>query len=645
MDGISFAQGGRNANCLKLACRLLNKFPEGEARENYLALTAECDLPDSEKDTVWTHAVNSMIGRGLAYRTPPDHTAVYTDVETPVANKRRGQTLSDYDDLRDRFLEYYAKQGLKQSITSVKQDMERFRDGGGSVSIEVLTQIPALCEQWAATYIPDTVKESLGNLCPKGKTVSEIMEALATYIKSTPEPIMYLEATGEWKQFKISQAKWVTISPSQASDVLLFAVGEMRERILRSGVTDQILQKALQKTADNSLLRLAQNNLSVRYEEIQENEPYILATPTGKIDLRKGMVTIPTQPSDYILGTTQCSLPSRPIKNGLWEHTLHAIIPDPKEYEWVRMVIGSQLTGKLKRDGMYFWWGGGANGKSTIFDTLAYVLGDYAATLDPEVLGRGLNKRDYDYGRARLMGKRIMLCGEAGPDMVLDPSQVKRVTSAHDKISASLKYHNTFEFLNTATIDFVCNDLPSMMNVRDYGLTRRILGVFHFTQKFEGKNRDDDLNRRLKEECGEEVLYWAVQAAVDYVRNGEQIPPMTQTLEQNIEDYKQEQSYFAHFIEDCFEPSSIYGVTADAVLYMYGIWAKALARHGERMNLVAIGKQMSAEGHPSKRVKIGGHLTRVYEGLQLNKSSFVWKLMANKDFRNGEVPFDNVCLH
>ena len=640
LSGLSFNHGERNINALKLACRLLNKYPEGEAKENYLALLSQvCDLPEREIETVWKHAVDSMIGRGLAYRTPREHDDVYREEQKIEANPKRGESLSDIQVLCERFMELYFQFGLKSALKTLTDDLVKLREEGGRVPQQTINRLPALAEQWSDAYIPKQIQEALGRLNPTGKTVSELAHSLCEYIKHSRTPVMFLNETGEWKLFSIEQAKWRTCSPAEVVGEMLKGIREMRKRMAESGGTDQKLSSALKKTADSSsLIHLAQPSLTVQYADIQNSTDYLLATPQGIIDFRANYGVRPTQPSDYVLRTTKASLPTRRTENGLWERTLHQIIPDQKEYEWFRMVIGSQL----KRDGMYFWYGDGANGKSTIFDTLAYVLGDYAGTIAPEVLGRRLSNREYEYGRAKLMDKRFVLCQEAGPDMMLDPSQMKQVATAHDIVSGSLKYRNTFDFLPTHTLNFIANQLPAIYNTKDKAVRRRILGVYKFKQSF-ANHPDPDLNHRLIEECADEVLQWAVNATLDYVHNGEKIPYLP-IVHEEADQYIEEQNYFAKFLEDCFTPNTLYATPASAVDYIYQVWAKNIGHHAEHLSMIAIGKAMHEEGYDSTRTRIDGKQLRVYEGLKLDESSLAWKIITEKEFRGNE-PFRSYMIH
>ena len=644
MEGLSFQEGSRNNDCLRLADRLLNRYDEAMAKEMYDALTTPCTLDDSEKETVWKHAVNGMLGQGLVYKRPVTIDNIYSDIQMPAENTNH-KDITDPEFVQAKYMEYYGKFGAKLATGMLIKEYTDAKEAGVAIPKEFIASLSAMCQQWGEEIIVPQVKESLGNLCPTGKTTGEVQQAIANYISQLEEPICYLVETGQWKKYSKEKSKWVDTTQAEVTRAILLAIEEMRSRITASGRTDRDLSNAIKKLANTP--KLADNMkslLSISYAEVQAHKAYIVATPSGLIDLKAPkLTTIPTKPSDYVFETTRVSLPKVRKEPNKWEQTLKEIIPEEDRRDFFRMAIGSQMTGRLVRDGLFFWVGGGANGKSTLFDTIFYTLGDYAGTLDPEILGTGLRKTEYDYGRARIMGKRVVLAQEAGLTMRINGAQVKRVCSAHDKISASLKYHNSFEFDNTATVNYIANELPSLGNTTDYGLMRRILGVFYFTQRFEGDRANPHLTEELEANWASECLEWLCECAMEYIRRGEKLPALESNIK-NIKDYSEEQDSFATFLEECFVKSTDTGITPSSAIYLYNAWCKSASGIFPNLNQVSMGKQMKAHGYQSRVVSHEGKAVRVYPYLDFNTDSVAWKIMEARDFRGDGVPFSALKL-
>ena len=644
MEGITFEEGRRNNDCIKLACRLLNRYDEATAKGMYDALTLPCTLDGSEKETVWQHAVNGMIGQGLVYRRPQNYSSIYDDISLPAKNEELNQNIFDPLFVQQKYMEYYGKFGPKLALGMLIKEYTDAKEAGVAVPKEFIRSLSSRTLQWGEEIIVVEIAEALGNLKPTGKTVGEVAKAIANYISELPEPICFLTETGQWKKYSQEKSKWTDTTASVVTQAVLDAIGEMRARIASTGRTDRNLSMALKKLANSSKLAdIVKPLLSISYKDVQAHKEYMVATPSGLIDLRADtLVTVPTKPSDYVFETTLVSLPSSLRQPNKWEETVRQVIPEDDKRDFFRMAIGSQMTGHLVRDGLFFWVGSGANGKSTLFDTISYVLGDYAGTLDPEILGTGLRKNEYDYGRASVMGKRFVIAQEAGPNMHLNPSQVKRLCSAHDTISASLKYRNAFEFQPSHTINFIANQLPNLGNTTDYGLMRRILGVFYFTQRFDGDKADPNLTHELQTEWGSECLQWLCECAMEYIKRGEKLPVLGSN-EENIEKYGREQDSFKSFIDECFTFSPNRGVLPSSAIYLYNSWCKTSSGIFPNLNQVSLGKQMKAHGFTSRVVRANGRSVRVYPGLDFNKDSVAWKIMEAKDFK-GEVPFNSVEL-
>lgn len=70
----------------------------------------------------------------------------------------------------------------------------------------------------------------------------------------------------------------------------------------------------------------------------------------------------------------------------IWSNFIERVLPDAEVREYVQKAVGQALTGAMETRSLYINHGLGANGKSTFFDTILTALGDYAGTIDIEVL-------------------------------------------------------------------------------------------------------------------------------------------------------------------------------------------------------------------------------------------------------------------
>lgn len=65
---------------------------------------------------------------------------------------------------------------------------------------------------------------------------------------------------------------------------------------------------------------------------------------------------------------------------------------DRELVEYLQQVAGMAAVGRVYTEALLIAYGAGGNGKSTFFNTLAHVLGDYAGALSADVLTSSANK-------------------------------------------------------------------------------------------------------------------------------------------------------------------------------------------------------------------------------------------------------------
>ena len=70
----------------------------------------------------------------------------------------------------------------------------------------------------------------------------------------------------------------------------------------------------------------------------------------------------------------------------LWESFVGEVLPDPDVREFAQTLVGYALTGDTTAQIFPIAFGAGQNGKTTFFQTLRDLLGDYAGEVSPDVL-------------------------------------------------------------------------------------------------------------------------------------------------------------------------------------------------------------------------------------------------------------------
>jgi P4 family phage/plasmid primase-like protien len=296
-----------------------------------------------------------------------------------------------------------------------------------------------------------------------------------------------------------------------------------------------------------SALQAAKPMLS-REVRVLDNNPNLLNTPSGTYDLTKGIDSLREHSaSDYITKITECL--SSDIGKEIWEDTLNLIFcNDEKLIEYVQLIIGMTAFGKVYQEHLIVAVGSGANGKSTIFNTIARVLGSYSGKISAEILTVGC-KRNVKPEMAELKGKRLIIASETEEGMRLNTSVVKQLCST-DEIEAEKKYKDPFHYEPSHTIILYTNHLPKV-GANDDGIWRRLI-VIPFNAKIEGSSDIKNYTDYLVKNAGGYVLNWIIEGAkkaydLDFKFE------LPKCVSEAIREYRETNDWFSVFISECCE--------------------------------------------------------------------------------------------
>lgn len=209
--------------------------------------------------------------------------------------------------------------------------------------------------------------------------------------------------------------------------------------------------------------------IGIDVNDLDKNE-FLINTPYATYDLRKGLTgEQPHNPEDLITKITTCAPGSG--DGQLWLDALELFFCGDNELiEYVQLVVGMAAIGKVYQEHMIIAYGGGANGKSTFWNTIFRVLGDYAGKLSAEALTMNC-KRNIKPEMAELKGRRLIISSEMEEGMRLNTATVKQLCST-DEIQAEKKYKAPFHFVPSHTLVLYTNHLPKV-GANDDGIWRR----------------------------------------------------------------------------------------------------------------------------------------------------------------------------
>ena len=243
---------------------------------------------------------------------------------------------------------------------------------------------------------------------------------------------------------------------------------------------------------------------------------FLLNTPIGTYDLTKGINGLREhRAEDYITKITSVA-PSDEGKKEWLESLNYTFQGNAELIDYVQQIAGLCAVGNVYREELIISYGVGSNGKSTFWNSISSVLGNYSGNISADALTVGC-KRNVKPELAEAKGKRLLIAAELEEGMRLNTSTVKQLCST-DEIFAEKKYKDPFSFKPSHTLVLYTNHLPRV-GAMDDGIWRRMI-VIPFKAKIKGKKDIKNYSEYLVKNCGGYILKWIIEGAEKVIANG-----------------------------------------------------------------------------------------------------------------------------
>ena len=524
--------GTRNNTMSHFAGRVLKRFGlTDRALQIYHEHAQKCDPPleDDELETIWNSAVKFYTTKVM---TRPDYVPP-EQYEADFAGSLKPADYSDIGQARVLTGEYGEELIYTSATDYLRYDGTVWRE---DKQLAVAAAIEFLDLQLAdASDLVEVTREKLVSLGVDEGTVRSGGKALEKEISGDDMLMAYFAHMGALKYFAFV----------------------MKRRDMKYIASALNVSKALLNRDINDM----------------DPEPNLLNTPDGTFDLALGMDGVREHAAtDLITKITECA----PGAQGeqVWQDCLNRVFCGNQELiRYVQRVVGMAAIGKVYQEHLIIAYGDGANGKSTFWNTIARVLGSYSGKISAEVLTVG-NRRNAKPEMAELKGKRLIIASEMEEGMRLNTAMVKQLCST-DAIQAEKKYEKPFHFIPTHTLVLYTNHLPRV-GANDDGIWRRLI-VIPFEAKITGKSDIKNYGEYLFDHAGPAILQWIIEGARDAIAMDFKWPLPAQ-VENAVNEYREQNDWFAQFVEDCCEVGEDYRESGGRV---YDEYRNYCARSGE----------------------------------------------------------------
>ncbi len=500
-------QGTRNKTMSRFAGRVVIRYGNTEkARRIFLDEAAKCDPPLEEEElaTIWSSAVRwyeKKISSNPDYVPPDEYNALdfrslqpadYSDIgEAKILAREYGDELrfTDSTDLI-RYNGIYWQESRQMAIGAMMEFLD--------------LQLEEAKDKLAAA------KQALLDAGVSQEDVNAGGRTLAKAVSGADQLKLLMEFQSALQYYsfvmKHRDYKYVISSLNQAKPLVLMDINQL------------------------------------------DADPFLLNTPLATYDLRLGLDGAREHdPQDYLTKCTNAS----PGDAGreLWLDTLNLVFcNDPALIDYVQMIVGLAVVGKVFSEMLIISYGDGANGKSTFWNTLARVLGNYSGMMSADALTVGC-KRNVKPEMAELKGKRLIIAAELEEGMRLNTSTIKQLCST-DEIEAEKKYKDPFKYIPTHTMVLYTNHLPRV-GASDDGTWRRLI-VIPFNAKIKGKSDIKNYTDFLVENAGPFIMSWMIEGAKKVIDAGFKLTPPG-CVQDAIREYREGNDWLAHFLEECCE--------------------------------------------------------------------------------------------
>lgn len=245
--------------------------------------------------------------------------------------------------------------------------------------------------------------------------------------------------------------------------------------------------------------------------------------------------------------------------------------PERARRRYVRQWLGYNLTGHTGAQILQFWYGKGANGKSTVIDACASAIGDYAGTILIEALLDQSVRKSGDAATpalARLSGVRLLRTSEPEENSKLNEALIKLVTGQEPFPARAL--HKGFFDLRPDFKLTISGNHELRIKGTDEGIWRRLKQV-PWESRIADADKDETLPERLREELPG-IFAWMVRGMLDWLAHGFVEP---ESVTAATVAWRDESDPVGRFLRDCTEPDATGRVQSSALHALYAAWAKA----------------------------------------------------------------------
>ena len=403
------------------------------------------------------------------------------------------------------------------------------------------------------------------------------------------------------------KSTWYPLSAQEMMMRAVEVVADMREEAEQASGDDH--RRRLERHADQSssasklraMISVAEADPRIATDADEVNaDPYLVGTPSGVIDLRKGAHV---EAEDNIISRRIAADLIPGAECPVFLEFMNTIFRNDHDLiNFAQRAFGYALSGLTGEQVMFFMHGRGANGKSTLLQVLSEIMGDYAMT-SPSTAFMAGDRPDH-VALARLPGVRMVIGTEPEHGTRLSEALLKQITGG-DTVAARPLYRNYFEFIPQFKLVIATNFLPHVAGNNE-AIWRRIC-VIPFSVTIPQNKRDPRMAERLLAERSG-ILNWLLAGFKCY--QDERLKPAS-AITEAFDSYRHAMDPLGRFIEEFCLVDAKLAAPAGALVEAYRNWASQALGEAPAARCISAG--LVVRGFNRRRRATG----IFYEGIQL----------------------------
>lgn len=360
--------------------------------------------------------------------------------------------------------------------------------------------------------------------------------------------------------------------------------------------------EAAQKRRAILELARAEPPLPIAHEVLDSN-PWLFNVANGTIDLRTGELR-QHERTDFITKLAPVVYAASATAP-TWDAFLARVLPSAEVRAFIQRFVGYALTGNTSAHALLFFYGTGANGKSTLLNVLLALLGEYAAPAPADLLLSDRHAR-HPTELADLKGVRLSVAAEIEGNREFAEARLKMLTS-DDPIKARRMGEDFWDFTPTHKLVIAANYKPVVRGT-DEGIWRRI-NLVPFDETIRPEERDPFLADKLRSELSG-ILNWALRGLAEWRSGGLSPPGAVKAASSN---YRTEMDVIGRFLEDSCEVGPHLSCAVAELRRAYDAWCRV---EGEApISSKALTQRLLARGIEPARTSSA----RTYRGVSVQR--------------------------